>query len=141
LVFKPAVFHDVRTAASSLHAPAFAEALSIRTDVRSGVRIQSEVRGQLEIGNGVFPQIVADQTTDAADYRRFSSEEGDRFGDKDGAILGDSSSHIILQTETPEHHRLSVPDHQPLRLGTLNAIQRAVARANRVTREAILASL
>jgi predicted RNA binding protein YcfA (HicA-like mRNA interferase family) len=50
-------------------------------------------------------------------------------------------SHIILQTETPEHHRLSVPDHQPLRLGTLNAILRAVARAKRITREQILASL
>ncbi len=50
-------------------------------------------------------------------------------------------SHIILQTETPEHHRLSVPDHKPLRLGTLNAILRAVAAAKHVTREDILGSL
>jgi predicted RNA binding protein YcfA (HicA-like mRNA interferase family) len=50
-------------------------------------------------------------------------------------------SHVILQTENPVHHRLSVPDHKPLRLGTLNAILRDVAAAKRVTREEILASL
>jgi len=50
-------------------------------------------------------------------------------------------SHIILQTETPKHHRLSVPDHKPLRVGTLNGILRDVAAAKHVTREAILASL
>jgi len=50
-------------------------------------------------------------------------------------------SHIILQTETPVHHRLSVPDHKPLRLGTLNAILRSVAAAKGVSREDLLASL
>ncbi|HEY1107130.1 MAG TPA: type II toxin-antitoxin system HicA family toxin [Opitutaceae bacterium] len=50
-------------------------------------------------------------------------------------------SHIILQTETPRHHRLSVPDHKPLRLGTLNAILREVANAKGVTREDILGTL
>ncbi len=50
-------------------------------------------------------------------------------------------SHIILQTEAPTHHRLAVPDHTPLRLGTFNAILRAVANAKQVEREAILKSL
>ena len=50
-------------------------------------------------------------------------------------------SHIILQTDTPGHHRLSIPDHTPLRLGTFNAILRAVAQAQRVGREDILRSL
>lgn len=50
-------------------------------------------------------------------------------------------SHIILQTETPQHHRVSVPDHKPLRIGTLNAILRQVAAAKGVTREDILATL
>ena len=50
-------------------------------------------------------------------------------------------SHIILQTETPEHHRVSVPDHKPLRLGTFNAILREIAAAKCTTREAILATL
>ena len=50
-------------------------------------------------------------------------------------------SHIILQTETPQHHRVSVPDHKPLRIGTLNGILRAVAAAKQVRREDILGSL
>lgn len=50
-------------------------------------------------------------------------------------------SHIILQTETPQHHRLSIPDHKPLRIGTLNAILRQVAAAKGITREDLLATL
>jgi hypothetical protein len=46
-----------------------------------------------------------------------------------------------LQTESPKHHRLSIPDHKPLRLGTLNAILRAVAALKGVGREDILTSL
>jgi predicted RNA binding protein YcfA (HicA-like mRNA interferase family) len=50
-------------------------------------------------------------------------------------------SHIILQVETPRHHRLAVPDHHPLRLGTLNAILRAVAAAQGVEKEDIMRRL
>jgi predicted RNA binding protein YcfA (HicA-like mRNA interferase family) len=50
-------------------------------------------------------------------------------------------SHIILQTDDPRHHRLSVPDHDPLRIGTLNAILRAVAEAKNVRREDIIEKL
>ena len=28
-------------------------------------------------------------------------------------------SHVILQTETPSHQRIPVPDHDPVRIGTL----------------------
>jgi predicted RNA binding protein YcfA (HicA-like mRNA interferase family) len=49
--------------------------------------------------------------------------------------------HIILQTEEPAHHRISVPDHSPLRIGILNGILRAVAQAKRVTRDEIADSL
>lgn len=47
-------------------------------------------------------------------------------------------SHIILQTESPGHHRISIPDHKPLRIGTLSAILREVAAAKGVAREQIL---
>lgn len=49
-------------------------------------------------------------------------------------------SHVILQTETPGHQRLSVPNHHPLRIGTLNAILRAVAAHKGVDRQALLDS-
>ena len=35
--------------------------------------------------------------------------------------VNQEGSHIILQVETPRDHRVTVPDHRPLRLGTLNA--------------------
>ncbi len=47
-------------------------------------------------------------------------------------------SHVILETDTPRSHRLSIPDHSPLRVGTLNSILRAVASAQNVDREDIL---
>ncbi|MBE7539808.1 MAG: type II toxin-antitoxin system HicA family toxin [Bryobacterales bacterium] len=55
--------------------------------------------------------------------------------------VNEVGSHIILQTETPRHHRVSVPNHKPLRIGTLNAILREVAVAKGITREDILATL
>ena len=55
--------------------------------------------------------------------------------------VNQAGSHIILQTETPRHHRLSVPDHKPLRIGTLAAILRQVAAAKGVMRGDILATL
>ena len=57
------------------------------------------------------------------------------------AKVNQVGSHIILQTETPRHHRLAVPDHKPLRIGTLNGILRDVAAVKQTTRDAILTSL
>ena len=50
-------------------------------------------------------------------------------------------SHIILQTEKPNPHRIAIPAHKALRIGTLNGILRDVARHKNVSREAILSSL
>jgi len=55
--------------------------------------------------------------------------------------VNQESSHVILQTDTPQHHRLAIPDHNPLRLGTLNAILNAVARAEGVEKGDIPAKL
>ena len=49
-------------------------------------------------------------------------------------------SHLILQAESPSH-RISVPQHSPLRLGTLNSILGAVPRSRGVTKGDILANL
>ena len=55
--------------------------------------------------------------------------------------VNQEGSHIILQAEAPRRHRIAVPDHHPLRLGTLNAILRAVAAAQGVEKEEILRRL
>jgi predicted RNA binding protein YcfA (HicA-like mRNA interferase family) len=47
-------------------------------------------------------------------------------------------SHIILQTQTPTFHRIAVPAHTPLRVGTLNAILASVAAHKDLPKEAIL---
>jgi predicted RNA binding protein YcfA (HicA-like mRNA interferase family) len=50
-------------------------------------------------------------------------------------------SHIILETSEPSRHRIAIPDHRPLRLGTFSSILRAVATHKGVSREAIIADL
>ena len=50
-------------------------------------------------------------------------------------------SHVILETEEPSHHRLAVPDHTVLRIGTLNAIVRAVGSAKGIDKTHVVAKL
>ena len=50
-------------------------------------------------------------------------------------------SHIILQTQDPTPHRVAIPVHKSMRIGTLNSILRAVANHKGVDRQAILDSL
>jgi predicted RNA binding protein YcfA (HicA-like mRNA interferase family) len=47
-------------------------------------------------------------------------------------------SHVILQTEHPAPHRIAVPAHSPLRIGTLNGILSSIATHKDVPKEAIL---
>jgi predicted RNA binding protein YcfA (HicA-like mRNA interferase family) len=47
-------------------------------------------------------------------------------------------SHVILQTEQPMPHRVAVPAHTTLRVGTLNAILAAIAVHKNVPKEEIL---
>ena len=56
-------------------------------------------------------------------------------------IIHQEGSHIILQTDTPSHQRLSVPNHNPLRVGTLNGIVRAVSAHKGVERQRLLDTL
>ena len=47
-------------------------------------------------------------------------------------------SHVILQTQQPRPHRVAVPAHTALRVGTLNAILSAIAAHKGVNKEEIL---
>jgi hypothetical protein len=49
--------------------------------------------------------------------------------------------HIILQTETPRHHRLALPNYRPNRIGLLSAVYREVAGAKGVSPDDILETL
>lgn len=61
--------------------------------------------------------------------------------DWDYRVVHQEGSHIILQTETPCHQRISIPNHKPLRIGTLNGLLRAIATFKGVERQALLDSV
>jgi predicted RNA binding protein YcfA (HicA-like mRNA interferase family) len=61
--------------------------------------------------------------------------------DWDYRVVHQEASHVVLETLEPAHQRLAVPAHRKLRVGTLNAILRAVAKHKGVEREAIIESL
>lgn len=50
-------------------------------------------------------------------------------------------SHVILQTQQPSSHRIAVPTHAALRVGTLNSILSAVAVHKNVSKEDVLKGL
>jgi predicted RNA binding protein YcfA (HicA-like mRNA interferase family) len=50
-------------------------------------------------------------------------------------------SHIILQTQEPTPHRIAVPAHKAVRVGTLSGILRDVANHKGIDRQAILDSI
>lgn len=56
-------------------------------------------------------------------------------------VVHQEGSHVILQTESPAHQRISIPNHNPLRVGTLNAILRLIAHHKGVARERLLQTL
>jgi len=56
-------------------------------------------------------------------------------------LVNQEGSHVILETKDPRQHRISVPEHSQLRIGTLNSILRAVATAKGVEKEDILSRL
>jgi predicted RNA binding protein YcfA (HicA-like mRNA interferase family) len=57
------------------------------------------------------------------------------------ALVHQVGSHLVLQTLTPASHRVAVPAHSPLRIGTLNSILKSVANHKGVSRQRVLDSL
>jgi len=54
------------------------------------------------------------------------------------ARVNQQAIHVILESTDPRQHRISVPDHSPLRVGTLNSILRAIATAKGIEKEDFL---
>jgi predicted RNA binding protein YcfA (HicA-like mRNA interferase family) len=60
---------------------------------------------------------------------------------RDYHVIHQRGSHIILETNQPSPHRICVPNHNPVRVGTLNSILSAVARHKNVTKQDVLNTL
>ena len=56
-------------------------------------------------------------------------------------VIHQRGSHIVLETDEPAHQRIAIPDHRSLRIGTLNAVIRAVAAHKHVSKDEILTLL
>ena len=50
-------------------------------------------------------------------------------------------SHAILETKSPSHQRMSIPNHESLRIGTINSILRVVANHKGVNKNKIIETL
>lgn len=52
-----------------------------------------------------------------------------------------SGSHVRLTCDSPVQHHVTIPNHDPLRIGTLSAILADVAARHHVSREELLQRL
>jgi predicted RNA binding protein YcfA (HicA-like mRNA interferase family) len=57
------------------------------------------------------------------------------------ATTRQTGSHIRLTTQVHGEHHVTIPNHDPLRLGTLAAILNGVAAHHRLSRDALLQRL
>jgi len=64
-----------------------------------------------------------------------------RLGRLGYAVSRQSGSHVRLSTRENGEHHVTVPNHDPLRLGTLSAILGAVAEHHGIDRDALLKRL
>lgn len=56
-------------------------------------------------------------------------------------ITRQSGSHIRLTRDTPSQHHLTIPNHDPLRLGTSNSILGDVAEQLKISRDELIRQL
>ena len=68
----------------------------------------------------------------------FSSLLCERLGYR---VVGQEGSHILLRSELPHGHRLPVPAHKELRIGTLASLIRMVAKHKELSRDEVLTAL
>lgn len=56
-------------------------------------------------------------------------------------VTRQSGSHIRLTTDTPSQHHVTIPSHDPLKIGTLAAILSEVAAHRKSTRDELVEQL
>ncbi|MCY2926167.1 MAG: type II toxin-antitoxin system HicA family toxin [Planctomycetota bacterium] len=57
------------------------------------------------------------------------------------AVIRQTGSHIRLTREGPSEHHITIPNHNPLKIGTLSAILRDVAARAGISREQLIETL
>jgi predicted RNA binding protein YcfA (HicA-like mRNA interferase family) len=59
----------------------------------------------------------------------------------DYQIVRQKGSHIRLTTDEPNQHHLTIPNHDPIKVGTLGGILSDIAEHKKMTKEALLSFL
>jgi predicted RNA binding protein YcfA (HicA-like mRNA interferase family) len=57
------------------------------------------------------------------------------------AVSRQAGSHIRLTTLTPQQHHITIPNHSPIKIGTLNAILSDIANHHQLSRDELLKRL
>lgn len=57
------------------------------------------------------------------------------------AVTRQTGSHIRLTTRTAGEHHITIPNHDPLRMGTLSAVLNSVAAHHGISRDELLSRL
>lgn len=57
------------------------------------------------------------------------------------AVTRQTGSHIRLTTQPDGEHHITIPDHDPIKIGTLSHILRNIARHHGLTRDELLREL
>lgn len=52
-----------------------------------------------------------------------------------------TGSHIRLTTQHPQQHHITVPNHSPIKIGTLNSILTEISTQQRISRAELLRQL
>jgi predicted RNA binding protein YcfA (HicA-like mRNA interferase family) len=56
-------------------------------------------------------------------------------------VVRQTGSHVRLQAEQPKRHSITIPNHSPLKIGTLAAILAVVAEHLELSKDALLHKL
>jgi predicted RNA binding protein YcfA (HicA-like mRNA interferase family) len=57
------------------------------------------------------------------------------------SVTRQTGSHIRLTTDTPQQHHVTVPNHSPIKIGTLNGILSSVATLHHLSRDELVRRL
>lgn len=57
------------------------------------------------------------------------------------SVVRQSGSHMILATQTCGEHHVTVPNHRPIKTGTLSDILKSIARHHELTVEQVVQKL
>jgi predicted RNA binding protein YcfA (HicA-like mRNA interferase family) len=56
-------------------------------------------------------------------------------------VTRQTGSHIRLTADLPQQHHITVPNHSPIKIGTLNSILTEIANQRRLSRDELLQRL